>query len=125
MTAHENTIQPAEDFNELEMDMGEESPYDENEHDNETQRPIPMRKSYIGVDPSAPPQTAKFQKDWTVHMSIIANGIQRKGTFYIGKSQYQSSGAFWQYQLVDPLTLKPYANGAWIRESKLKLQKKT
>lgn len=55
-------------------------------------------------------------------MSVIENGIRKKGTFTIRKAQYNTSGEFYEYQLTD--SGQVYSGGAWIRENNLKLNKK-
>lgn len=65
-------------------------------------------------------QNAKYQKNDTVHMSVIANGTRSKGVFKIYNLVYNPAG--WvEYQLLDVYTGQLHECGKGFRERDLKL----
>ncbi|KAF2278299.1 uncharacterized protein EI97DRAFT_250235 [Westerdykella ornata] len=83
----------------------------------------PPHRSSVYIDPFAQRAQPRFQKGDSVHMSIIENGIRRKGTFKIHKGRYNGTGGFWEYQMLEDGS-RLYNNGAWVREKDLKLEKR-
>ena len=105
----------------------------------DTDKPIPETKSSVGVNKKAPAvgvcwykmseqtanraqQTAKFKKNDTVHMTVIENGIRKKGTYTVYEIGTNSAG-FVQYQLEESKG-KLFNGGKWVREGDLKMDKR-
>ncbi|KAK7180654.1 hypothetical protein DPSP01_011247 [Paraphaeosphaeria sporulosa] len=88
----------------------------------ERQHIVPMEKSGVYVDPMARHAPAKFEKNKTVHMSVIEHGARTKGTFTIKKARISPYG-YWEYQLsiIDGHG-KLYKDGEWVREKELKAE---
>lgn len=55
-------------------------------------------------------------------MSLLEQGTRRKGIFTVAKGRLHSSGAYYEYQLVDA-NGRAYKNGEWIREKQLRMEK--
>lgn len=90
-----------------------------------TERPRPETKSSVGLDPEAAMQTGKFEKYDSVHMRIVQNGAQMKGVFTVHKSRVNPTGGWVEYQLKQSDgTLYKDGSGEWVRENKLKMDKR-
>ncbi|KAF2634568.1 hypothetical protein P280DRAFT_236811 [Massarina eburnea CBS 473.64] len=117
MEANEMAIQPLQDQN---NQMKEEKmPSEDTLSSSEEEQP--MQKSGVTVDLNAVMQGKKFKVNDVVHMSVVEHGIRTKGIYTVAKVGYNKEGAYPQYQLTDK---EGRTGSAWVRENKLKLQKR-
>lgn len=86
-------------------------------------KPFAQRPHFHASFTKCRQQTNRFNKRDIVHRSEIVNGVRTKGTYTVVKARRHSSGAYYEYQLVDSSN-QPYKNGAWVREKDLRMEKR-
>ncbi|KAF2263480.1 hypothetical protein CC78DRAFT_533907 [Lojkania enalia] len=64
----------------------------------------------------------RFHKTDVVHMSLTENGTRTKRSLTVVRSQYNTTGRYYEYQLEDTHGVL-YKGGAWIRERDLRIEK--